>query len=143
LDQALQTYADADPATAPPWSWLASTADVAGQHGRSLFLLSRKDPGYAPAAIERLHAAVDGHGPTSARARAISLPGLAGSYFLAGEVDSAVRTGHEAVTTISTLSSKRAYARLQTLADIAEPHKHRSDVAELRERIRTALATVA
>lgn len=143
LDQALQTYADADPASAPPWSRHVGAAHVAAQHGRTMFLLSRTDPGYAPAAIERLHAAVDGFGPTHGHRRALTISRLASSYFLAGELDSAVRTGHEAVTTISALSSKLAIAGLRTLADIAEPHKHRSDVTELRQQIRTALAAAA
>jgi hypothetical protein len=116
---------------------------MAAQHGYSLFLLSRTDTSHAPAAIEHLRSAVDGHGRDRPRSRALYLPGLAGSYFRAGEVETAIATGHEAVTAISGLSSKRAYAQLQTLTDIAEPHSHHSDVAELRERIRGALATTA
>jgi transcriptional regulator with XRE-family HTH domain len=143
LDQAQQIYTNADPATVPPWAAHIVPAAIAAQHGHSLFLLSRTDPGYAPAAIEHLRSAVGGYARDSARSRAAHLPGLAGSYFLAGEVDSAIATGHEAVTAISTLSSTRAYARLRTLADTAEPHRHQPDVAELRERIRGVLATTA
>jgi hypothetical protein len=59
------------------------------------------------------------------------------------ELQASSLAGHEAVTVISTLSSGRAYGKLRTLADIAKPHSHRSDVAELRDRIRGALAMSA
>ena len=56
-------------------------------------------------------------------------------------MDSAVTAGHEAVTTASALSSRRAYTRLRTLAAVAQPYATTPDVAELRERIRTTLTT--
>jgi transcriptional regulator with XRE-family HTH domain len=143
LDQAQQTYADADPAAAPPWAVHIDPTAIAAQHGHALFLLSQTDPGYAPAAIEHLRSAVDGYGHGRDRSRALQLPGLAGSYFRAGDLDAAVAVGHEAVTMIGTLSSKRVCARLRILANIAEPHRHRPDVAELRERIRGTLLTAA
>lgn len=143
LGDAQDFYANADPATAPPWAAHVIPAEIAAQHGHSFFVLAQAQPRYAPAAIEHLRDAVDGFGPTYARSRAVNLPGLAGSYFRIGELDSAVTIGHEAVTEISTLSSKRAYARLRTLADTAAPFEHDAGVAELRHRIRDALVTAA
>lgn len=143
MDQALQTYTDTDPASVPPWAAFIATPLIATQQGHTLSLLSQTNPGYAPTAIEHLHSGIDSYNPTHTRSRAINLPWLAGSYFHAGEVDSAVRTGHEAVTVISTLSSKRAHTGLRILAETAEPHSHHPDVAELRERIRETLTTAA
>jgi transcriptional regulator with XRE-family HTH domain len=143
LGDAQQFYTDADPATAPPWAAHVIPAELAAQHGHSFYLLAKTNPGYAPAAIDHLRIAVDGYGSNYARSRAVNLPGLAGSYFYVGELESAVATGHEAVTEISTLSSKRAYARLRTLGEAAAPFVHNPTVAELHDRIREALATVA
>ncbi|WP_291410156.1 helix-turn-helix domain-containing protein [Actinophytocola sp.] len=143
LGDAQQFYADADPATAPPWAAHVIPAEIAAQHGHSFYLLAKAAPSYAPIAVEHLRVAVESFGSAYARSRAVNLPGLAGSYFYVGEVDSAVAAGHEAVTEISTLSSKRAYARLQVLADAAAPFGHDSGVAELRQCIREALATAA
>jgi hypothetical protein len=141
LDEAQRFYADADPKTAPPWAAYVTSAEIAAQHGHSFYLLAKSQPAYAPAAIEHLQVAVDSFGTTYARSRAVNLPGLAGCHFYIGEVDSAVATGHEAVTEISMLSSTRAYARLRVLAEAAAPFSHDSGVAELRERIRQAVAT--
>jgi hypothetical protein len=143
LGDAQQFYTDADPSTAPPWAAHVTPAEIAAQHGHSFYLLAKAAPSHAPTAVEHLSVAVDSFGSAYARSRAVNLPGLAGSYFYVGEVESAVATGHEAVTEISTLSSKRAYARLQVLADAAEPFGHDSGVADLRQRIREALATAA
>lgn len=143
LDDAQRFYADADPTTAPPWAAYVTPAEIAAQHGHSFYLLAATRPSYASAAIEHLQIAADGFGPTYARSRAVNLPGLAGSYFYLGDVDSAVTVGRDAVTEISNLSSKRAYARLDALATAAAPFQHLSDVADLRERIRDAKQTVA
>jgi hypothetical protein len=142
LEQAQQTYADAEPASAPPWFFVTAAA-IDTLQGQALFQLAQANPSHAPRAVEQLRSAVDSYDLTYVRSRAVNIPDLAGSYFLAGEVDSAVLAGHEAVTVISTLSSRRAYGRLRTLADIAKPHSHRSDVAELRDRICGALAMSA
>lgn len=141
LGDAEQSYADADPTNAPPWAANVTSAEIAAQHGHSYYLLARAEPGHAPKAVEHLRVAVDGFGSAYARSRAVNLPGLAGSYFYVGDVDAAVATGHEAVTEIGTLSSKRAYARLAVLDDAAARFAADSAVADLRERIRRVSAT--
>lgn len=143
LGDAQQFYADTDPAVAPPWAAHVIPAEIAAQRGHSFFLLAQTQPQYAPAAIEHLRDAVDSYGPAYARSRAVNMPELAGAYFYAGEVDSAIAAGHEAVNEISALSSRRTYVRLRVLAKAAVPFVHNSGVAELRERIRQALATAA
>jgi hypothetical protein len=60
---------------------------------------------------------------------------------LAGGLDTAVTIGHQAVTTISGLSSTIPHSWLRTLAEVTQPHSNRSDVAELRHRISETLAT--
>jgi transcriptional regulator with XRE-family HTH domain len=143
LGDAEQTYATVDPATAPPWGANVTPAEIAAQHGHSYYLLARTEPSHAPKAVEHLRVAVEGFGAAYARSRAVNLPGLASSYFYAGDVNEAVTTGHAAVTEIGTLSSIRAYARLAALDETASPFANDSAVADLRERIRNAVAMAA
>jgi transcriptional regulator with XRE-family HTH domain len=139
LDQAGHTFAHLDPSSAPPWAARVDAATDSDWRGLALFQLSRTDPGYAPEAIERLRIAIDEYGEGRAVARARSLPALAGSYVHAGDLDAAVSIGHQAVTTISDLSSTIPYPWLRTLAEVTAPHSHRSDVTELRHRISEVL----
>ncbi|WP_189061265.1 helix-turn-helix domain-containing protein, partial [Longimycelium tulufanense] len=104
MDEAQHTYADADPASAPPWATPVFptqangvNAEIEAQRGHALFLLARTDPTHAPAAIEHLRRAVDGYGSAYARSRAVNLPGLSSSYFYTGDTDTAVAVGHEAI----------------------------------------------
>src|SRR6185312_3342737 len=99
-----------------------------------LLLLSRTDPVHAPKAIERLRAAAEGFGLDYARSHGMNLASLANAYFRAGEAESAVSVGHDAVTAIAALSSRRAHARLRDLAVAAEPHVAMADAAELSKR---------
>jgi transcriptional regulator with XRE-family HTH domain len=144
MGEAREFYANVDPATEPPWAMArVPPAEAEAMEGYALFSLASTNPAYAPAAVERLRAAVDGFGPTHARSRALNLPGLASCYFLGGDVAAAVATGHKAVTAISALSSQRAHTRLRVLAETAAPFADQSDVAELRQRIRETVTAVA
>jgi hypothetical protein len=144
LAQAAQTTADigADHAGLPPWAaGGVPTATHSAQHGRALFLLSRTEPDHAPEAIEHLHTAIDGYGASHTNRCATSLPALAGSYALAGDLDTAVTIGHQAVTVIDGLSSTIPHPWLRTLAEVTQPHSNRSDIAELHHRIDEVLTT--
>jgi transcriptional regulator with XRE-family HTH domain len=149
LDQAAQAYADsdADRDAKPPWAGYSGATAYAAYsaiRGRSLFLLSRTEPGYAPKAIEHLRNAIDGYaGIGYAGQCGLALPALAGSYVQAGDLDAAVTTGHKAVTVIDGLSSTIPHPWLRTLAEVTQPHSHRSNIAELRHRIDEVLTTEA
>ena len=131
--------------TAPSWHWTrqASEAMVTGfgaaMQGSVLERLSRKHPEFAPDAVEQLRICLDSYDSTYAFGRSDELPYLASAYFHVGDLDPAVRTGFEAVNAFSGLSSKRSVSNLRLVAVAAEPFAHKSDVAELRERIRTEL----
>jgi transcriptional regulator with XRE-family HTH domain len=135
-----QHYADFDAATAPPWATDLVPAEVLSQSGYAYFLLSRSHPACAPTAIDLMNDGLAGLGTDYPRTHAVILPTLAGSLLRAGDPDTAVRIGHEAVTESTALSSTRTHTRLRTLADTAAPFAHHPDVADLRQHIRTALA---
>lgn len=142
LDQAQQSYLNIDVTTAPPWATHVVPAEIAAQQGHGLFLLSRNQfrqarphQRFAEQAVEHLRAAVEGYGSGYARSSAVNLPGLASSYFLAGDLDAAVATGSEAITAITKLSSERAYARLRDLCETASAFAHTPEVVDLCRRI--------
>ncbi|MBB5159541.1 helix-turn-helix domain-containing protein [Saccharopolyspora phatthalungensis] len=143
IGQAQETYAAADPATTSPWTKFVTNAEINGQQGYSLYLLSLSRPEFAPQAIEKLTSATTTYGAEYERTRAVTLPPLASAQFQAGDIDAAVTTGYDAVKTITGLSSTRGYARLRVLDTVAAPHSGKSEVADLREHIRTAVTTAA
>ncbi|MGI8307177.1 helix-turn-helix domain-containing protein [Saccharopolyspora hattusasensis] len=143
IGQAQDTYATADPATTPPWAWFVTDAEITAQQGHSLYLLSLTRPEFAAQAIEKLTTAAAGYGAAYERSRAVILPPLASVQFQAGDLDTAVATGYEAVDAITGLSSTRGYARLRVLDTMATPHSRKPEVANLREHIRDALTTAA
>jgi hypothetical protein len=143
LDQGQQCADNADPTAVPPWSAYVTPADITAHIGSAMYRLTQHDPGHAPVAIEHLRTAIDTFGDEYARSRAVNLPSLAGAYVQVGDLDTAVATGHRAVTEISALSSTRLHERLWTLGKVIQPYKHRSDVAELRQRIHQTVTTAA
>ncbi|MBB5156466.1 helix-turn-helix domain-containing protein [Saccharopolyspora phatthalungensis] len=143
IGQAQETYAAADPATAPPWTSFVRDAEITSQQGHSLYLLSLSRPEFAPQAVEKLTSATTAYGKERARSRAVNLPALASAQFQANDIDTAVTTGYDSVNAITGLSSTRGYARLRVLDTVAAPHNGKPEVAELREHIRAALTTTA
>ncbi len=143
MGEALERYAGADPATAPPWSQFVTDAEISAQQGYALYLLSLSDPEFAPSAVERLASAVHGHGAAYAGAVGLILPPLAGAYFRAGDLDAAVATGYQAVSALSGRYLPRGYARLRVMDTVADPFSGKPEVAELREHVRSALTVAA
>jgi hypothetical protein len=96
-----------------------------------------RDPIAANQAVALLRQAVDDYGPDYAARRAKCLPDLAGAHALAGDLDTAVSIGHQAVDAVTTVHSPRAYNRLHRLYTVLEPLHTSPGVAELRERLTT------
>lgn len=124
----------------PPWAWLVTEAEIAAQHGHAWHLLSVARPEFAESAVAQLTAAAHGHPAEHERSRAALLPTLAVSHFQAGDTDSAVKVGRDAVAAVTALSSQRCYARLRDLDTVAARHRSDPDVADLRSQIASALA---
>jgi hypothetical protein len=145
-DQALGQMAEhlggSDPASNESWSApLANEIYLAAFQGNAHYTLALtdRDPHAASRAVPLLRHAVDHYGPEHARPRGQYLPDLVGAHALAGDVDTAVTVGHQAVDAVSVLSSPRAYDRLRVLDTVLEPLHTSPGVPDLRDRI-TAIA---
>lgn len=143
IGQSQQEFAAAGGECGSPWVRHFTDAEIALQHGLSLSILSRANSDVAPAAVDQLQVALNGGGLTYERTRIVHLPDLAAAYFRAGDIDAAVKTGHEAAAAISGLSSRYAISRLRGADAAAAPFAHKPEVAELRDHIRSTFAMAA
>ncbi len=138
LGKAEEHFSSIDPANSPTWTFLDETrlASLQGDAYYALALASR-DPGAAERAVPLLRDAVDHFGPDYARLQASSLAKLAGVHAIAGDADTAVTVGHQAIDAVTAVSSPRAYDRLRVLNTVLEPLHTSTGVAELRDRLTT------
>lgn len=141
LGQAAEHFAVIGPADTE--SWAADVVDEAGLAAKQgavhyALALAGRDPHAADRAVPLLRQAVDHFGPGYARPRALYLPDLAGAHALAGDLDTAVTVGHQAVDAITALSSPRTHDKLRVLNTVLEPLHAGPGVTELRDRLATA-----
>ncbi|MGH3717979.1 MAG: helix-turn-helix domain-containing protein [Pseudonocardiaceae bacterium] len=140
LDQAAAQFSRTDPQTRPAWGAHVSDAVISASQGVVSYelALTRRDPRVAGRAVLLLRRAVDGVGPDYARPRARYLSDLAGAHAIAGDVDTAVTLGHQAIDAVTALHSPRAYDQLRVLNTALEPLHTSAGVAELRDRLTAA-----
>jgi len=142
LGQAAEQFSAVDPTNRPQWGEHLDDAHLASHQGTAHYMLALADgdPGAADRAVPLLRQAVDGFGPDHARARALALPDLAGAHALAGDTDTAVTLGHQAIGEVTALHSPRSYDRLRVLNTTLQPLHTSAGVAELRDRLNTTAA---
>ncbi|MGH3798518.1 MAG: hypothetical protein ACRDSP_27075, partial [Pseudonocardiaceae bacterium] len=126
-----------DRTTAPLWGGCLDNTGLAAYQGRAHYelTLTSRDSTAAERAVPLLRKAVDGFGVGYAKSSALNLPDLAGAHALAGDVDTAVTVGHDAVDAVIAVYSPRAYDRLRLLHSVLEPMHTSPGVAELRNRL--------
>lgn len=143
LGKAIEYFAAIDPASRESWSViLLDEAGLSGHQGHihHTLVLAGHDPRAAQRAVPLLRHAVDHFRPDCARARAFYLADLVGAHALAGDADTAVTLGHQAIDSITALHSPGAYDRLRVLNTALEPRRGSVGVAELRDRITATAA---
>ncbi|MGH3695438.1 MAG: helix-turn-helix domain-containing protein [Pseudonocardiaceae bacterium] len=142
LGHALEHFAAIDPASAPPWTGYLCHTGVSGHQGSARYMLAlhARDPHAASQAAPLLREAVDTFGPGYARLRALYLPDLAGAHALAGDTDTALTVGHQAIDAVTALHSPNAYDRLRILNTALEPLRTSPGVTELRDRLTSTAA---
>ena len=82
---------------------------------------------------------MDRLGPNYARPRARLLINLAGAHAIAGDADTAVTIGHQALDAVTAVQSPRTYDHLRVLNTALEPLHTSTGVAELRDRLSATL----
>ncbi|MGH4012046.1 MAG: hypothetical protein ACRDTH_28465 [Pseudonocardiaceae bacterium] len=87
-----------------------------------------------------LRPGVDGFGPDYARSRAKYLPDLAGAHALAGDIDTAISVGHQAIDAVTALHSSQAFDKLRLLNTALEPLHTNAGVTERRDRLTSTAA---
>jgi hypothetical protein len=139
VGQADEAFAHNEPAGDPPWMAYYDAAQHAGDTGHALFDLTVQ--GHRSEAAPRLQTAIDGHTAGYVRSRAMSQTKLASLTMAVGDPDEAARIGLAAVTDAGRLHSRRAAMDLAELRSYAGRHAGVPQVAELRHRLATALAS--
>ncbi|MFN2496489.1 MAG: helix-turn-helix domain-containing protein [Pseudonocardiaceae bacterium] len=142
LGQAVEHFTSLDAASAPPWTAYIAHTGVTGHRGTANYILALAghDLRAADRAVPLLRQALDRYGPSYARLGALYLPNLAGAHALAGDTDTAVTLGHEAVNAVARVSSPRLHDGLRVLHTALEPMRTSPGVVELRDRLATTAA---
>lgn len=142
LGQATDRFSSITPGLGGPWTGNITEAFLSARQGHAHYAFAQtgRDARAAARAVPLLRQAVDRYGPAHARSTALYLPELAGAHAVAGDPDTAVTVGHQAVDAVTTVSSPRARDRLRALHTVLGPLSHQPDVTELRDRLTTAAA---
>ncbi|MGH4014682.1 MAG: helix-turn-helix domain-containing protein [Pseudonocardiaceae bacterium] len=137
LGRAAEQLSSIDPTTSPPWTAYLSEVGICGGQGSAHYTLALhgRDARAAGRSVPLLRQAVKQYGPGYAHLRCRYLPDLSGAHALAGDVDTAVAVGHEAIDLVSALSSPVSHDRLRVLNTALEPLHTSPGVAELRDRL--------
>ncbi|MDQ2792143.1 MAG: helix-turn-helix domain-containing protein [Actinomycetota bacterium] len=141
LGQAVEHFSGINPAQ-ESWADFLDETMLARLQGVAHYelALAAHDPRAARRAVPLLRHAVDHFGPDYAVPQARCLPDLAGAHAIAGDTDTAVTVGHQAVDAVTALSSPQTYDRLRVLNAALEPLHTSAGIADLRDRLSTTAA---
>jgi hypothetical protein len=135
IGRADDAFARQDTAVDPPWMAFHDAAQHAGDTGAALWDLVPERPAIADECRARYVTASDDRPLHLARSLALSQIGLAKLTMGTGDPAEAATQGHAALDAADPLRSRRIADQLAELHRLAEPHRGRSDVRDLRERL--------
>jgi hypothetical protein len=138
-DQAEEALTGSQPAAEPHWIGHFDAAELDGTTGGRLLELAHQDTRYAAEAAGRIGRALISRGAGHLRSGALDQIGLAEARLIEGECEEAARLGHAAVTLAKQTSSDRVRIKLAELYRYSTSKASAPAVAELRERIRSAV----
>ncbi|RMI46704.1 helix-turn-helix transcriptional regulator [Streptomyces triticirhizae] len=140
IGRADDAFALARPREDPEWMAYYDYAQHHGDTGHAAFDIALLDGQPAHLAETRLTTAIEHHTDAYVRSRSLSGTKLATLVMRRGDPQRAVTIAHRALEEIGQLRSQRAVTDVEALASASSRFARRADVAELRERIRTAVA---
>jgi hypothetical protein len=137
LGQVAERFRIADPETETPWAAAVDASALQGWQGWTRYELATvtRDPRIAGQAVPLLRHVISHFPASHARTRALNMTKLAGAHALAGDVDTAVNIGHQAVDAGTAVSSQRIRTGWRELYDVLEPMHTSPGAAELRARL--------
>jgi hypothetical protein len=137
LGQVAERFRIADPETETPWAAAVDASALQGWQGWTRYELATvtRDPRIAGQAVPLLRHVISHFPASHARTRALNMTELAGAHALAGDVDTAVNIGHQAVDAGTAVSSQRIRTGWRELYDVLEPMHTSPGAAELRARL--------
>ncbi len=140
--RAEDALADATPADDPHWISYFDAAELAGTTGGRLLDLAHGRVELAGETADHIERAIAERRPGRLRSAALDHIGLAEARLIQGELDEAVRLGHEAATIVEQTRSDRVRVKLVELYQHTTAHAAVPAVAALRDHVR-ALVTAS
>jgi hypothetical protein len=135
--KAEDALAGAAPADDPHWITYFDAAELAGTTGGRLLDLAHGRVELAGEAAAHIERAVTERRPGRLRSAALDHIGLAEARLVQGELDEAVRLGHEAAAIVEQTRSDRVRVKLVELYQHTTAHAAVPAVATLRDHIRS------
>jgi transcriptional regulator with XRE-family HTH domain/tetratricopeptide (TPR) repeat protein len=135
LGRAKDEYARSEPEAAPRWVTFFDSAELQALRATTLANLVDPTPAQRAEAIDRFWLSTALRELPLARPRAFELTALACLLCDTGDVDQAVRVGHQALDLAVQLRSQRVVDRFASLRTSLQRHHGRSDVRDLAGRI--------
>lgn len=140
--QAETAFADRDPVQDPAWVAYFDTSEYYATLGICHQIAARTSAaGQAGRAIDMISRALTSRDPSRVRSRAFDYLGLARTYLIAGELESAGDAGTTALELTDKVSSARVRDRLYELLHETSAFADAPVIADLRSRILNQVAT--
>jgi len=142
LGKVAEQFRVADPQSASPWAAAIDASALEGWQGWTRYELAAttRDPRIAGKAVPQLRHVISHFPAGHPRTRALNLSNLCGAHAIAGDVDTAVSVGHQALDAAQGLSSRRVLTGFRTLHGMFAPMRSSPGVSELRDRLATISA---
>lgn len=139
LDAMAERFRVVEPEVTTPWDAAIHSSAREGWLGwdRYDLAVSTRDPQIARKAVPQLRYVIKHFPPGHPRSHTILLTDLAGAHAIAGDADTAVTVGHQAIDAGRGLASQRVLTGFHKLSGVLTPLHDSSGVAELRERLLT------
>ncbi|WP_141996336.1 hypothetical protein [Amycolatopsis cihanbeyliensis] len=136
LGRSVAHFSQADPATAPPWTELVDSAEIAAMIGTAHTELARYvDVSFTRSAIVTLSSALTGYGNTRHRSRSLTEISLAINRILAGDLEQGLATASRALELSAALRSTRVRDRFIVLERELAKHLGSVEVQRVAGRI--------
>jgi tetratricopeptide (TPR) repeat protein len=140
IGRAQDEFARADRAAAPAWVRFFGDADLYASVGVTQVSQAESSESDLADAIDHINQALALRGPDITRSRIFELTALAVAHLRAGNRDSALEAGRDAVTSAASVRSVRTLDRLEPLQTLAGKHRRDTDMRELAHQIATLRA---